>query len=124
MASAKATELGWRWHRRFLTRRRIDADSDSHRQFQGVEAAHQLVVFEDGLAGAVLGRERAELVDQRGLAGFLERQGGNDAVEGIGLGRYQAAVDLSSRWQKERGVAADVAGAEEMRDLRLEAGEA
>src|SRR5208283_4912909 len=23
--------LGWRWHRRFLTRRRIDADSDSHR---------------------------------------------------------------------------------------------
>jgi len=31
MASAKATELGWRWHRRFLTRRRIDADSDSHR---------------------------------------------------------------------------------------------
>src|SRR5208283_1746414 len=46
------------------------------------------------------------------------------AVEGIGLGRYQAAVDLSSRWQKERGVAADVAGAEEMRDLRLEAGEA
>src|SRR5208283_4052213 len=32
MASAKATELGWRWHRRFLTRRRIDADSDSHRQ--------------------------------------------------------------------------------------------
>ena len=58
-------------------------------------------------------------MDQRGLADFLERQGGNDAVEGIGLGRDQAAVDLSSRWQKERDVAADVAGAEEMRDLRL-----
>lgn len=41
--------------------------------FQRVEAAHRLVVFEDGPAGAVLGRERAELVGQRGLAGFLER---------------------------------------------------
>src|SRR5208283_5934949 len=38
MASAKATELGWRWHRRFLTRRRIDADSDSHRHLAKTKA--------------------------------------------------------------------------------------
>jgi len=91
---------------------------------QRVEAAHQLVVFEDGLAGAVLGRERAQLVDQRGLAGFLERQGGHDTVEGIVLAGDQASVDLAGRLKEKRGIAADVVGTEKMRDLRLEAGEA
>src|SRR5271165_2640551 len=52
MASAKATELGWRWHRRFLTRRRIDADSDSHRHATN---AATLSVFFFSIPGFVAG---------------------------------------------------------------------
>ena len=40
--------------------------------FERVEAAHQLVIFEDRFAGAVLRREGAQLVDESGLAGLLE----------------------------------------------------
>ena len=91
---------------------------------QRVETAHELVVFKDGLAGAVLGREQTQLVDQCGLAGFLERQGSDDAVEGIELADDQAPVDLPGRLEEERGIAADVVSTEEMGNLRLEAGEA
>lgn len=86
---------------------------------QRVEAAHQLVVFEDGPAGPVLGRQGAQLADQRGLARLLERQGGDDAVDDVLFGRDQAAVDLAGRRQQERCSAVDVAGAEEMGDLGL-----
>jgi hypothetical protein len=48
-------------------------------------------------------------LDQCGLAGFLKRQGSDDAVEGVELGCDQAAIDRSGRRQKERGIAADVA---------------
>ena len=58
MASAKATELGWRWHRRFLTRRRIDADSDSHRHtdksFRVVFNGREVIAFAGNRLGNMI----------------------------------------------------------------------
>ena len=89
-----------------------------------VDAADQLIEFEDSLSGRIVLGQGAQLADQRALAHLLEPQGGDDPVDIILLGGDQAAVDLSGRRQKVGLVLCDVAGAIEVLELRLKAGEA
>ena len=89
-----------------------------------VDAADQLIEFEDSLSGRIVLRQGAQLADQRALAHLLEPQCGDDPVDIILLGDDQAAVDLPGRRQKVRLVLCDVAGAVEVLELRLKAGEA
>ena len=89
-----------------------------------VDAADQLIEFEDSLSGWIVLRQGAQLADQRALAHLLEPQCGDDPVDIILFGGDQAAVDLPGRRQQVRLVLCDVAGAVEVLELRLKAGEA
>ena len=89
-----------------------------------LDAADQLIEFEDRLSDRIVLRQGTKLADKCALAHLLEPQDGDDPVDIILLGGDQAAVDQSGRRQEVRLALCDIAGAIEVLELRLKAGDA